>query len=118
MHRSTPVLAAVVLALGAGQTRADPPSAAQERRAFATIRAHGLLTERQIACAYLDRRDDSTHRVLKVGVYEIHDQSCGGDPEVTHRLFDLELDLRTGAARWDDNPDLEMRPVPPAGGKR
>ena len=38
---------------------------------------------------------------------------CGGDPEIMHRLFDLEIDRKTGAAHWDYNfPDMEMRPVP------
>jgi hypothetical protein len=52
-------------------------------------------------------------RVAKVGVYERHDAKCGGDPEITHRLFDLEIDRKTGAAKWDNNfPDMEMRPIP------
>ena len=58
-------------------------------------------------------RGDTTPRVAKVGVYERHDAKCGGDPEITHRLFDLEIDRKTGAAKWDNNfPDMEMRPIP------
>ena len=62
-------------------------------------------------CRYRD--DESNARTVKVGVYEVHDKACGGDPDVMHRLFDLEIDLTTGAAKWDNNfPDMEMRPVP------
>jgi hypothetical protein len=79
------------------------------------IREHNLLTRKQIECMTLIERDDSTAEIAKVGVYERHDEKCGGDPEITHRLFDLEIDTKTGAAQWDNNfPDMEMRPVPSA----
>ena len=65
------------------------------------------------APSLLYRDDESRARTAKVGVYEVHDKACGGDPDVMHRLFDLEIDLTTGAAKWDNNfPDMEMRPVP------
>jgi hypothetical protein len=77
------------------------------------IREHQLLTPKQIECMTLIERDDTTAEIAKVGVYERHDEECGGDPEITHRLFDLEIDRKTGAAKWDNNlPDMEMRPVP------
>ncbi|WP_407524203.1 hypothetical protein [Methylobacterium oryzisoli] len=49
---------------------------------------------------------------MEVGFSEKHDARCGGDPSVEHRLFELEVDRRTGRARRDGNDDLEMRPVP------
>lgn len=77
------------------------------------IRQHHLLTPKQIQCITLVGRDDTTARIAKVGAYERHDEKCGGDPEITHRLFDLEIDRQTGAAQWDNNlPDMEMRPIP------
>ena len=82
-------------------------------RAEKIIKGHRLLTPKAQACSTLLLRDDSDARIAKVGVYEIHDAKCGGDPEVEHRLFDLEIDMKTGAAKWDNNfPDMEMRPVP------
>jgi hypothetical protein len=79
------------------------------------IREHNLLTPKQIECMTLIERDDSTAEIAKVGVFERHDERCGGDPEITHRLFDLEIDRNTGVAQWDYNfPDMEMRPVPDA----
>jgi hypothetical protein len=82
-------------------------------RAARVVREHGLLSQKQMRCMTLVLREDSTRAVTKVGVYERHDKRCGGDPAVTHRLFDLEIDAATGAARWDKNfPDMEMRPVP------
>ena len=73
---------------------------------------HRLLSEKQLSCSYLIERDGSTNRIVKVGVYETHDARCGGDPDVSHRLFDLELDRRSQKLRWDNNPDQEMRRVP------
>jgi hypothetical protein len=77
------------------------------------VREHHLLTPKQIRCMTLVERDDTTAKVGKVGVYERHDDECGGDPEITRRLFDLEIDRESGAAMWDNNlPDMEMRPIP------
>ena len=82
-------------------------------RAERIIRQHHLLTPKAQRCSKLVLRDDSNARTAKVGVYEVHDKRCGGDPEIEHRLFDLEIDMKTGAAKWDKNfPEMEMRPVP------
>ena len=82
-------------------------------RAERTIKEHHLLSPKAQRCSTLVLREDSDERTAKVGVYEVHDKTCGGDPEIEHRLFDLEIDLKTGAAKWDNNfPDMEMRPVP------
>jgi len=82
-------------------------------RAERIIERHHLLTPKQQRCSSLVYRDESDERTAKIGVYEVHDKECGGDPDATHRLFDLEIDMKTGAAKWDNNfPDMEMRPVP------
>ena len=82
-------------------------------RAEKIIKQHHLLTAKQQRCMSLMYRDDSDAKTGKVGVYEVHNNKCGGDPNVSHRLFDLEIDMKTGAAKWDNNyPDMEMRPVP------
>ncbi|HEY8565832.1 MAG TPA: hypothetical protein VIL65_10055 [Beijerinckiaceae bacterium] len=104
------MLAILIVAL------ASPALAGEADRtasAWKALREHELLSMKQLGCAYLMERDDSTARRVKVGVYETHDARCGGDPDVTHRLFDLELDRRKGRVLWDNNPDQEMRPVPP-----
>jgi hypothetical protein len=80
--------------------------------AWRVIKTHRLLTPQQQQCFALIERDDSTKRFVKVGVYEKHDKRCGGDPEIEHRLFDLEIDAKTGAAKWDNDADGEMRPIP------
>jgi hypothetical protein len=93
------------------------PVAAQDAlliRAARIIKEHHLLTPKAQKCSKLILRDSENDRVGKVGVYEVHDETCGGDPFVEHRLFDLEVDMKTGAAKWDSNPKIEMRPVPPA----
>jgi hypothetical protein len=111
---------AITLALLCGTTAASAQQsssgAAEDavlKRAERIIKEHHLLTAKQQRCMSLLYRDDSDAKTGKVGVYEVHDKKCGGDPDVSHRLFDLEIDLKSGAAKWDNNfPDMEMRPVP------
>ena len=108
------LLTAIVLTCTAGALPA------QGADAFATaervIKDHQLLTQKAQRCSKLMLRDDSNDRIAKLGVYEVHDATCGGDPDIEHRLFDLEIDMKTGAAKWDYNfPDMEMRPVPKRG---
>jgi len=93
---------------------ASSPALAQDGAVLAwrVIKAHRLLTPKQQNCVSLIERDDSTKRLVKVGVLEKHDKRCGGDPEVAPRMFDLEIDAKTGAAKWDNNADIEMRPIP------
>lgn len=107
--------AVVLITLFALTAVAEARAEDGELRAFRLMRTHRLLTPEQARCVFLMRRDNSTARRLVVGVYEKHDRRCGGDPETTHRLFDLELDLRSGRARWDRNDAIEMRPVPRRG---
>ena len=82
------------------------------KRADKVIKEHRLLTPQQEKCSKLILRDETDKRTAKIGVYEVHDATCGGDPDAEHRLFDLEINMRSGAAKWDNNPDMEMRPVP------
>ena len=114
------VKSAIVIMLavlcGVSAASAQQSGAAEDAvlaRAEKIIKEHRLLTAKQQRCMSLLYRDDSDAKTGKVGVYEVHDKKCGGDPDVSHRLFDLEIDMKTGAAKWDNNfPDMEMRPVP------
>lgn len=82
-------------------------------RAKNIIKQHRLLTPTARRCSMLVLRDGSNQRIGMVGVYEVHNDVCGGDPQVAHRIFDLEIDMKTGAAKWDRNfPYMEMRPIP------
>ena len=53
-----------------------------------------------------------SHHTGTVATVEKHNKKCGGDPDLAPRMFSLEVDLKTGAARWDNNPEMEMRPIP------
>lgn len=112
----TPLIALAVLCGVSAASAESQPGAAEERvirRAQKLIKEHRLLTAKQQRCMSLVYRDDSDARTGKVSVYEVHNDACGGDPDFTHRLFDLEIDMKTGAAKWDnDVPGMEMRPVP------
>jgi len=110
------VTLAVLCGASGASAQQSSSGAAEEavvNRAEKIIKEHRLLTAKQQRCMSLVYRDDSDAKTGKVGVYEVHDKECGGDPDVSHRLFDLEIDLKSGAAKWDNNfPDMEMRPVP------
>lgn len=82
------------------------------RAAERVIARHHLLTAGELRCSTLVYRDDSPAGRADVGVLERHGDGCPGDPATQPRRFDLEIDLRTGVARWDNTPDLEMHLVP------
>jgi hypothetical protein len=114
---------AIAITMGMLFCRASAASAQQStssavedavlNRAEKIIKEHRLLTAKQQRCMSLLYRDKSNAKTGKVGVYEVHDKECGGDQDVSHRLFDLEIDMKTGAAKWDNIfPDMEMRPLP------
>ncbi len=113
---ATAITLAVLCGVSAASAQQSSSGAAEDAvvaRAEKIIKEHRLLTAKQQRCMSLLYRDDSDAKTGKVGVYEVHDKKCGGDPHVSHRLFDLEIDMKTGAAKWDNNfPDMEMRPVP------
>lgn len=106
-------IALIVALVSAASTPAlaDPAQDAFNR-AEKIIKERRLLTPMAEKCSKLVLREDSNKRITKVGVYEVHDATCGGDPDAEHRLFDLEINMRSGAAKWDNNLDMEMRPVP------
>jgi hypothetical protein len=102
-----------VSAASAQQSSSGSAEEAVIGRAEKIIREHHLLTAKQQRCMSLMYREDSDARTGKVGVYEVHDKECGGDPDFSHRLFDLEIDMKTGATKWDNNlPDMDMRTIP------
>jgi hypothetical protein len=65
----------------------------------------------ELACSTLVL-DEVTKTVATVTVREKHDKKCGGDPGTAPRRFTMEIDLKTGAALWDNNDEMEMKPIP------
>ena len=83
------------------------------REAKQIIGTHKLLTPEESRCSTLVFRGMNGKVIAQVGVLERHGDGCAGDPDTAPRRFDLEIDMKTGAAKWDRNyPDMEMRPVP------
>ncbi len=81
------------------------------RKASRIIIQHHLLSRAELACSTLDL-DDATKTAATVTVREKHGGKCGGAPETAPRRFTMEIDLKTGAARWDNNDEMEMKPIP------
>jgi hypothetical protein len=81
------------------------------RKASRIIIQHHLLSRAELACSTLDL-DDVTKTAATVTVREKHGGKCGGAPETAPRRFTMEIDLKTGAARWDNNDEMEMKPIP------
>jgi hypothetical protein len=81
------------------------------QKAFRIITQHRLLSRAELACSSLVL-EEATKTAATVTVREKHGGKCGGAPETAPRPFTMEIDLKTGAALWDYNAELEMRPVP------
>jgi len=50
--------------------------------------------------------------VHAVAVREKHDDRCGGNPGVAPIRFHMQIDRRRRRVLWDNNADVEMRPIP------
>ena len=92
-----------------------PAFAAEEnailRKASRIITQHRLLSRAEMACSTLEL-NEATKGAATVTVRERHGGRCGGAPETAPRRFTLEINLKTGAAQWDNNAEMEMRPIP------
>ncbi len=81
------------------------------RKASQIITQHRLLSRAELACSTLEL-DEATKTAATVTVREKHGGKCGGAPETAPRRFTMEIDLRIGAAQWDNNDEVEMKPIP------
>jgi hypothetical protein len=89
------------------------------QKARQIIIEYRLLTKSELSCSILILEDVISGPVAEVVVRERHDKRCGGDPNTGPRRFTLEINMKTGVARWDyDTPDMEMVPVPSRRGGR
>src|SRR5918993_2812918 len=88
-----------------------------ERRIEARIQEafarYDILSRQELECSTLLVRKSSNARIARIGVYPLQNRRCGRDPNTAPRRFDIEIDLRTGAVRTDNNPEREMRPAGP-----
>ncbi|KQP10126.1 hypothetical protein ASF28_02925 [Methylobacterium sp. Leaf99] len=85
--------------------------------ALRIIRQHRLVPKELRRCFFIMRGGHSTGHVVVFDVREQHrPPRCKGDPGTAPRMFSLEVDLRTGRARWDrmtpEDLDGGMRPIP------
>jgi len=81
------------------------------QKAFRIITQQRLLSRAELACSSLVL-EDTTKTAATVTVREKHGGKCGGDPETAPRRFTMEIDLRTGTVHWDNNDEMEMKPIP------
>jgi hypothetical protein len=111
------MLLAALLGCGAS---AAPAARSEEREAdaaFRIIRQHRLVPKELRHCFFIMESDHSAGHLVVFDVRERHrPPRCKGDPGTAPRMFSLEIDMRTGRARWDrlTAGDLsgETRPVP------
>jgi len=80
--------------------------------AWRVIQKHRLLSPKMLNCASVAEDDDTTKTLVKATVRELHNKRCGGDPQLAPRLFSLEINRKSGAAKWDYNSPGEMQPIP------
>lgn len=127
-NRRTSLLATCAAALACfgcdGEGRTAPAGAAAQaadtapsgrtvfERAQAAIKKH-RLTQIPGDCLELKFDSGASTEIDVVDVYELHNEKCGGDPEVQPRLFTLHLS-RTHARVWTDakSEDGELQLLP------
>ncbi len=118
-----PIAAAALAILAAFPpfTTDAAPAARQEQReadlAFRILRQHRLVPQDQRRCFFIMRSETSKGHLVVFDVRERHrPPRCPGYPGAAPRLFSLEIDMRTGRARWDrvtvERDSGDMRPVP------
>ena len=115
------VVAAVLIATPARSD--DKPVPGEDQAidlAFRLIRERHLLPDDYQQCFSLMVDSDDAREIAVVTARESHKPQppqCDGDPGIAPRLFTMEIDMRTGAAKWDrmteDDVSGEMRPIPP-----
>jgi hypothetical protein len=81
------------------------------QRASRIITQHRLLSPAELACSSLVL-EEATKTAATVTIRENHGGRCEGAPGTAPRRFTMEIDLKTGAAQWDDNNEMEMKPIP------
>jgi hypothetical protein len=72
------------------------------QKAVRIITQHRLLSRAELTCSSLVL-EEATKMAATVTVREKHGGKCGGAPETAPRRFTMEIDLKTGAAKWDNN---------------
>jgi hypothetical protein len=82
-----------------------------EARITEAFSRYDILPRQELECSTLLVRKSSNSRIARVGIYPLQNRWCAGDHNMAPRRFDIEIDMRTGAVRTDDNPDREMRPA-------
>ena len=79
--------------------------------AFRIIAQRRLLSRAELSYPTLIL-EEATKMVATVTVRQKHDGKCGGALETAPRRFTIEIDLKTGASRWDNNDEMETNPIP------
>ena len=101
----------VAAVLGSGATFADANEDRILNQAIEVVKTRQLLTRHELECSsftYLGTENG----VASITVFEKHDRRCGGSPDSNPPRFHMEIDTRLGQVRWDNNDDVEMRPIP------
>jgi hypothetical protein len=115
MRAAILLLFTLVVALGLLAFVSFPAFAAEEdaimQKAFRIITQRRLLSRAELTCSSLVL-EEATKTAATVTVREKHGGKCGGAPETAPRRFTMEIDLKTGAAQWDNNDEMEMKPIP------
>ena len=79
--------------------------------AAAIVKRRRLLTTAEmIRSSFVSEGAEKTMHTVAVG--EKHDRRCGDDPDVAPIRFRMLIDRAHGRVLWDNDPDVEMRPVP------
>lgn len=107
----TSIVAGLLCCLIAVPCRAGGAPDAALDEAYSIVKRRRLLTPSELACS-LFVSEGEERGVSTVAIREKHGGRCGGDPEVAPIRFHMEIDRAGRRVRWDNNGDMQMRPVP------
>lgn len=96
----------------AGTPATNPDTENLDNKVRAAIRQF-QLTSIGDECLHLES-EKTTSELLTFEIREIHNTRCGGDPETSPRLFNIQTDA-TGSLMWSDafSDDGEMQQLKP-----
>ena len=103
--------AVLVCGLMTNPCLAGSASNAALNEAAATLKRRRLLGAAELACSTFVY-EGNEKGVHAVAVREKHDRKCGGDPDIAPIRFHMQIDRKRNRVLWDNNLDVEMRPIP------
>src|SRR4051812_1300529 len=104
MRAALAALAASTLLATSAVAGFTPAQSKVMDKAFRIIREHHLVEKDYMQCFSLMFEDEDVSKIAKIEARESHKpypKRGNADPGTAPRLFNLEIDMKTGKAKWN-----------------